>query len=477
MERTYTFEDLLAALRRRRVLALVVFAAVLGVGLCMAALLPADYTASSTVQLEPRRLTADFFPAQGIVPIEDRMRTLKHGILARPVLERVVKETNFFPDLGGNVDEGVERLRRQVEVRLEGEVERQSREVNAARLLRKPVSVADFLEAVKKTLGEEIAEGEAVTRGVQKAKLKTAPIQRPASETLAASTSPEPELSLSDSLVGLRGSLGAISVLLLDDTGRVTAQAGDWPSSDLAALLVPDLMAGLSAAHKVSRQIGAALPDAVQAMRGQEYDLLVAPVGRYALLIFLKRGPGALRMALAFEEALLAQKQLARILSEVGLNILPIVSQAELEPVQEGNGETALAEPQAAAPEEELAEPPSEALQALAEMLDKPQPGPSAQDAEKFWDNLEAEEKPSPDNPDVRPDNIIEMRWLVQRGVVAIPKSVHPERIAENFAVFDFALPPADMDRIATLDRGESSFFSHRDPAFVKMIGGFKVQH
>lgn len=120
MDRTYTFEDLVAALRRRRALAALVFAAVLAGGLALAALLPPEYTASSTVQLEPRRLTADYLPAQGIVPLEDRMRTIKHGILARPVLERVVKETDFFPGMG--VEEAVERLRRQVEVRLEGEV-------------------------------------------------------------------------------------------------------------------------------------------------------------------------------------------------------------------------------------------------------------------------------------------------------------------------------------------------------------------
>jgi uncharacterized protein involved in exopolysaccharide biosynthesis len=122
MERTYTFEDLKAVLRRRRWLALAVFAVVLAGGLAAALLLPAEYTASSTVQMEPRRLAADFFPAQGVVPLEDRMRTLKHGILARPVLERVVRETDFFPDLKDDMDRAVEQLRKQVEVRLEGEV-------------------------------------------------------------------------------------------------------------------------------------------------------------------------------------------------------------------------------------------------------------------------------------------------------------------------------------------------------------------
>jgi len=63
------------------------------------------------------------------------------------------------------------------------------------------------------------------------------------------------------------------------------------------------------------------------------------------------------------------------------------------------------------------------------------------------------------------------LRWLTQRGVVAIPKSVRRERMAENFAVFDIELSPDDMAAIAALDLKESSFFDHRDPAVVKRLG------
>lgn len=62
------------------------------------------------------------------------------------------------------------------------------------------------------------------------------------------------------------------------------------------------------------------------------------------------------------------------------------------------------------------------------------------------------------------------LRWLTQRGVVAIPKSVRRQRIEENFEVFDFDLTADDMDAIASLDTGSSSFFDHRDPAMVKML-------
>jgi 2,5-diketo-D-gluconate reductase A len=62
------------------------------------------------------------------------------------------------------------------------------------------------------------------------------------------------------------------------------------------------------------------------------------------------------------------------------------------------------------------------------------------------------------------------LRWLTQRGIVAIPKSVRKERIEENFDVFDFELSPEDMEAVAALDRKESSFFDHRDPEMVKAL-------
>jgi diketogulonate reductase-like aldo/keto reductase len=66
------------------------------------------------------------------------------------------------------------------------------------------------------------------------------------------------------------------------------------------------------------------------------------------------------------------------------------------------------------------------------------------------------------------------LRWLTQRGVVVIPKSVRKERIIENFNIFDFELNPEDMKAIAELDTGKSSFFDHRDPAIVKWMSSFK---
>ena len=68
------------------------------------------------------------------------------------------------------------------------------------------------------------------------------------------------------------------------------------------------------------------------------------------------------------------------------------------------------------------------------------------------------------------------LRWLTQRGVVAIPKSVHKERIGENFDVFDFELGADDMRAITALDSKQSAFFDHRDPAMVKLLGTTKFR-
>lgn len=63
------------------------------------------------------------------------------------------------------------------------------------------------------------------------------------------------------------------------------------------------------------------------------------------------------------------------------------------------------------------------------------------------------------------------LRWLIQREVVVIPKSVRAERMAENFDVFDFQLTADQMAAVATLDTGASLFFDHRDPVMVGRLG------
>ena len=65
------------------------------------------------------------------------------------------------------------------------------------------------------------------------------------------------------------------------------------------------------------------------------------------------------------------------------------------------------------------------------------------------------------------------LRFLIQSGVVAIPKSTHRERMEENFQIFDFALTEEEMQKIRALDTGESLFFSHYDPKTVEWFMTF----
>ncbi len=64
------------------------------------------------------------------------------------------------------------------------------------------------------------------------------------------------------------------------------------------------------------------------------------------------------------------------------------------------------------------------------------------------------------------------LRWLLQRGIVCIPKSTKREQMEQNFDVFDFVLDEEDMAQIAGLDTGTSAFFNHRDPAVVENLAG-----
>jgi 2,5-diketo-D-gluconate reductase A len=67
------------------------------------------------------------------------------------------------------------------------------------------------------------------------------------------------------------------------------------------------------------------------------------------------------------------------------------------------------------------------------------------------------------------------LRWVIQRGIVALAKTVKKQRMHENLAIFDFELDAGDMTKIASLEIGNSQFFSHRDPAIVKWMSERKL--
>jgi diketogulonate reductase-like aldo/keto reductase len=67
------------------------------------------------------------------------------------------------------------------------------------------------------------------------------------------------------------------------------------------------------------------------------------------------------------------------------------------------------------------------------------------------------------------------LRWLIQRDIVVVAKSTHPERIIQNLDVFDFELNQDDLEQISTIDTNQSCFFDHRDPNQVKRLSGYKI--
>jgi CheY-like chemotaxis protein len=278
--------------------------------------------------------------------------------------------------------------------------------VKADKLLHKPLSVSEFLDAIQ----EVINEGSPVVIEAPKdGQVKTAPTGKPSVNEIPAPPIRIEEKSapvlplLGEALANLRGSVGATAVMLLDDTGRTAANAGDWPQPNLAEKLTPALMVALSASEKVNRQLDGneqASP-AVQAAVGRDFSLVYASVGSYTLLIFLKNEPGRVRMALAFDEALAAQKQLADVLTGMGIN---------LHPGSAPKAEPAVAVEQPAAPSLspiiEAAVAPVETaedltnLHTLEAILGKPMELNKSVDADAFWDDLTSSAQNSNDNPD-----------------------------------------------------------------------------
>lgn len=69
----------------------------------------------------------------------------------------------------------------------------------------------------------------------------------------------------------------------------------------------------------------------------------------------------------------------------------------------------------------------------------------------------------------------VALRWNIQRGIVVIPKTVHPERMQENFNIWDFSLSEADMQAIEKLDMGQSEIIDHESPCTVRLLSQCKI--
>jgi CheY-like chemotaxis protein len=260
----------------------------------------------------------------------------------------------------------------------------QAKAIKPEALLHKPLDFTEFLQKARACLSMPVA-----------VPLPPTP-PPPPSEPV-----PEPgthSLSLAERVSGLRQALGAQAVFVLDERGKVVAQAGDVPQVDLEASWTPALFGALSASNKVARLLdGSSSLPAAQVFTGAEFSLVLAPAGDYALLVVIARGRSSLRLPLAVEEVLAAQGELGAALKPLTPNTPPT---APLTPPP------SLAAPAAAAVVETLPavpqpEPePGPELQELEQILKQPSEGLKTSEIDAYWDALVETGSSTPTSPD-----------------------------------------------------------------------------
>lgn len=349
--------------------------------------------------LESTRLTIDLLVTDLRLPGMTGLELIRKIRVRQPNV-KVILMTGLSPD---------DRLSRQKD------------EVKPDIFLRKPITADDFIDAVDSLIGvkrgpEQPAQAqpetqqEAVLRELA-ALLPGEPVEpkpKPAAARKATGALAEPvpapvEEGLSGVLSRLRGSLGALSALLLDERGRIVAQAGDLPEISLDGQLASSLMASLSASAKISYVLGQNATQSVQAYRGANLDLMIAPVGQYALVMSLRPGRSSMRLALAFEEALNAQAELAEVLEAMGLHIQSAVEFGAPEALmaemsgEKKNGEDVI-------PPEILETPLGQdpGLEKFEELFSRKQTGQlRLQDPDSFWDQVATGERTEVTQPGV----------------------------------------------------------------------------
>lgn len=174
-------------------------------------------------------------------------------------------------------------------------ISKYAEQLNAVAYFLKPLDSVRFLDTARQCLGGDV---------------HTAQPEEPAA------------LSLSDTLSGLRRRLGAVCALLIDERGRSMAQAGDLPLESFESRWAAPLMSAISAGSKVSRLLGKITPTNVMIFRGQELDIVAAPVGTFYLVLALDSEEGETqRLAQTMEETLATQKDLADGLTDLGMTL------------------------------------------------------------------------------------------------------------------------------------------------------------
>jgi DNA-binding response OmpR family regulator len=253
-------------------------------------------------------------------------------------------------------------------------IENQAIEAGAVAFFAKPLDLEQFMATTRAVLGLA-ADEQAKTQGASEVKVAEAPS--------------EPAASLPDILGDLRSQLGAHSVLLLGEDGRIVAQAGDLPHIDFESVWVSPLMTLISSSHRASHLVGGASAAMVMTLRGEENDLLLAPVGVFGLVITLETGGGRTgRAAAAIDETMIAQKELADLLENMGIRL----HTGEAAPAPDA---ATFSETETPNPDEDANRITTSELEALFESKSK-----VSQDADAFWDELSTSSGAAVTNPD-----------------------------------------------------------------------------
>ena len=195
-----------------------------------------------------------------------------------------------------------------------------AREMKVEGFFRKPLDMSGFIDMALSCLEMPREEGRKWSAG-----LATRQFIAPGSA---------PQVSLSGLVTGLCQRLGALAVCLLDERGQIVVNAGEMPVLALQEQWMGPVMSALSAGQKMAELVGEGQIEQVMAFSGTRYHLVLAPAGDYALLMLLQPGPSSLRLALAVEEALVAQRELAKALAELAAKKPPALTQPAAMPVK-----------------------------------------------------------------------------------------------------------------------------------------------
>ncbi len=200
---------------------------------------------------------------------------------------------------------------------MDSQVRQEVADAGASAFFLKPIEIADFLDAVERSLGlvAEQIFGDDNLLGAEK-----------------------PSESVSERLASLRKEMDAISAVLLDGRGRVLARAGDLPDASIETALFPALMAAYSASEKVAKLLHSTPPKDLMYFSGSKYDVFLAHVGEsYALLVAGNPSGSSEQVLESMKSVHAGLRDLVTILAQMGVRIKSdeTVPEAEIEVAEE----------------------------------------------------------------------------------------------------------------------------------------------